>query len=159
MRKFIKVYINSEMENEYKECADLYTDGIEKECNTCSCNGGDNIGCLIECKEYIEVDPSELRKIAIHYGYDKQSRQCIEECSELIQAINKYWRKFLQCGERTSFDFNDMVNNKEYENLVEEIADVEIMLAQLKMLLKCGNEVIKVSDLKIVRQIERMNSK
>lgn len=45
MKKFIKVYINSEMEKDYKECADLYTDGIEKECNTCSCNGGDNIGC------------------------------------------------------------------------------------------------------------------
>ena len=156
MKNFIKVYINSEMEKDYKECADLYTDGIEKECNTCSCNGGDNIGCIMECKDYKEVDSEELSKIALHYGYDKQSRQCIEECSELIQAINKFWRKFLQCGERTSFNFDDMVNNKEYNNLVEEIADVEIMLAQLKRLLKCGNDVIKVSDEKVKRQLERM---
>ena len=156
MKKFIKVYINSEMEKDYKECADLYTDGIEKECNTCSCNGGDEIGCIMECKEYKEVDPESSRNIALHYGYDKQSRQCIEECSELIQAINKFWRKFLQCGERTSFDFNDMVNNNEYVNLVEEIADVEVMLEQLKILLKCGNEVIKVADNKVARQLERM---
>ncbi|WP_455715351.1 hypothetical protein [Anaerosporobacter sp.] len=156
MRKFIKVYINKEMEKDYKECADLYTDGIEKECNTCSCNGGDNIGCIMECKECKEVDPSELRKIAIHYGYDRQSRQCIEECSELIQAINKYWRKFLQCGERTSFDFNDMVNNKEYDNLVEEIADVEVMLKQLKILLKCDNEVVKIAEAKVTRQLKHI---
>lgn len=156
MNKYIKVYINREMEKDYKECADLYTDGIEKECNTCSCNGGDNISCIMEWKEYKEVDTEAINKIALHNGYDKQSRQCIEECSELIQAINKFWRKFLQCGERTSFDFNDMVNNKEYENLVEEIADVEIMLAQLKILLKCGNEVVKVSDEKVKRQLERM---
>ncbi|WP_455717718.1 hypothetical protein [Anaerosporobacter sp.] len=52
-----------------------------------------------------------------------------------------------------------MVNNKEYENIVEEITDVEIMLAQLKIFLRCENEVIKVSDQKLVRLIERMNSK
>lgn len=159
MKKFIKVYINNEMEKDYKECADLYTDGIEKECNTCSCNGGDNIGCIMEFNEYKEVDYWDIRKIATHHGYDKQSRQCIEECSELIQAINKFWRNFLKCGERESFDFNDMMNNKEYKNIVEEIADVEIMLTELKILLKCEDDVVKIADWKIQRELERINGK
>lgn len=142
------------MERDYKECADLYTDATKKDCDTCSCNSGDNIGCVMTCKEYKEVDYWDIRKIATHHNYDKQSRQCIEECSELIQAINKFGGNFLKCGERESFDFNDMMNNKEYENLVEVIADVEIMLTQLKILLKCGNEVVKVSDEKVKRQLE-----
>lgn len=159
MNKFIKVYINKKMEKEYKECADLYTDAIEKDCNTCSCNGGDNIGCIMDSKEYKEVDFGDIRKIAIHHSYDKQSRQCIEECSELIQAINKFWRKFLKCGEKTSFSFNDMMNNKEYENLVEEIADVEIMLTQLKILLRCEDDVIRIAAQKVQRELERINGK
>lgn len=40
----------------------------------------------------------KIKKIARHYGYEAQSRQCIEEMAELTQAINKYWRKYLQCG-------------------------------------------------------------
>ena len=38
----------------------------------------------------------QIKKIAVTYGYDAQSRQCIEEMAELTQAINKYWRKDLQ---------------------------------------------------------------
>lgn len=38
----------------------------------------------------------KIQKIADTYGYDAQSRQCIEEMAELTQAINKFWRKPLQ---------------------------------------------------------------
>jgi len=34
----------------------------------------------------------KIRYIANHYGYESQSRQCIEELAELIQAINKFHR-------------------------------------------------------------------
>lgn len=34
----------------------------------------------------------KIAKIADTYGYDAQSRQCIEEMAELTQAINKLWR-------------------------------------------------------------------
>ena len=52
------------------------------------------------------------------YGKEAQSRQAMEECAELVQAINKCLR----------------YPNKEEckDNLIEEIADVEIMLYQLK---------------------------
>ena len=33
---------------------------------------------------------NRIKTIADHYGYEAQSRQCMEECAELIQAINKY---------------------------------------------------------------------
>lgn len=144
------------MVNDYKECADMYNNGIEKDCSECSCNGGDSIGCIRENQEYLELDESILSEIALHYGYEKQSRQCIEECSELIQAINKFWRKFLDCGEKASFDFTAMMKNQEYQNLVEEIADVQIMLSQLKILLRCDLDVTKIADAKLNRQLERM---
>ena len=159
MNRFTKIYISEKMEKDYDDCCNLANEGIDKDCNTCSCNCGGNIGCIMEFKEYKEVDYWDIRKIATHHDYDKQSRQCIEECSELIQAINKFWRKFLKCGEKTSFSFNDMMNNKEYENLVEEIADVEIMLTQLKILLRCEDDVIRIADYKVQRELERINGK
>ena len=39
----------------------------------------------------------KIEFIANHYGYDAQSRQCIEEMAELTQAINKFWRNQLDC--------------------------------------------------------------
>lgn len=35
----------------------------------------------------------KIELIAERYGYEPQSRQCIEEMAELTQAINKLWRK------------------------------------------------------------------
>ncbi len=35
----------------------------------------------------------KIELIADRYGYEPQSRQCIEEMAELTQAINKLWRK------------------------------------------------------------------
>ncbi len=42
-----------------------------------------------------EETKQKIQKIAQIYGYDAQSRQCIEEMAELTQAINKFWRKVL----------------------------------------------------------------
>lgn len=93
-------------------------------------------------------------RIADEYGYDAQSRQCIEEMSELTQAINKFWRKQLKCGE---VDLNAAgFRNKEYENLVEEIADVEIMIEQMKVFMDCEDFVTEVVEEKLNRQIERI---
>jgi len=37
----------------------------------------------------------KIKLIADTYGYDAQSRQCIEEMAELTHAINKFWRNSL----------------------------------------------------------------
>lgn len=94
----------------------------------------------------------KIRTIARHYGYDAQSRQCIEEMAELTQAINKYWRK---CGNGQSTG----KSKKEcMDNLIEEIADVQIMLEQMKFFLAAGHDVNCIIDEKLDRQIERINN-
>lgn len=71
---------------------------------------------------------------AEHFGRDRQLQQAIEECSELIQAISKYNR--LLNGEYTGKD------KKIIANLIEELADVEICIEQLK-------HFLEISDTKI----------
>lgn len=102
----------------------------------------------------------KIKEIARHYGYEAQSRQCIEEMAELTQAINKMWRNSFLCGlitlkdvqseEGESTKFSD---EKEYKDLVEEIADVQIMLLQLEYLLNA--DVEPIIEQKINRQLER----
>ena len=43
-------------------------------------------------------EEKKIRVIANHYGYDAQSRQCIEEMAELTQAINKFGEISLVVG-------------------------------------------------------------
>lgn len=58
-----------------------------------------------------------------YWGKIAQYDQCVEECAELIVAINKYKRKCL---------YNEYINNPEVEeNLVEELADTFMCVEQL----------------------------
>ena len=66
------------------------------------------------------------------FGAEAQENLCIEECAELIQAINKKHRGILH-------------------NIPEEIADVEIMLEQLKIINECAAEVREIKSAKIQR--------
>lgn len=97
----------------------------------------------------------KIMTIADHYGYDAQSRQCMEEMAELTQAINKFWRNQLDCGKK-------LLNNvpfgtKEENNIEEELVDVYIMILQMKYLHKISdsdfdNEIRRKLD----RQLRRM---
>ena len=71
------------------------------------------------------------------YGGEKQERQAIEECSELITAISHKHRG-------------------RPHNIPEEIADVEIMLEQLKIINNCGVEVEKIHKEKINRLFQNV---
>lgn len=78
--------------------------------------------------------------IAKHYGEANQLNQLQEELAELIVAVNKY---------RRSAD--------NITNLVEEIADVEIMLQQIKCLLHLNPEYIEgITANKLLRQKKRI---
>lgn len=102
----------------------------------------------------------KIREIARHYGYDAQSRQLIEEMAELTQAINKYWRKDLECGKYIYNPWDGYMpdDSQEYWNLVEEIADVQIMLEQMKFFLAAVHRVNNIIDKKLDRQIERIEN-
>ena len=94
----------------------------------------------------------KIKYIADHYGYEPQSRQLIEEMAELTVAINKAWRK--------TFDEIDKIPNMDdEEHIEEEIADVEIMLLQIKYLIGVGNEeLLEIVEKKLDRQIERIKN-
>ena len=108
----------------------------------------------------------KIKKIADTYGYEAQSRQLIEEMAELTQAINKFWRKQMMCGfvsldeiKAEETENSKLSDEKGYQNLVEEIADVEICIAQMKYLLAIREEDInKVIKQKLDRQLERIES-
>ena len=89
----------------------------------------------------------DIKFIADTYGYEVESRQMIEEMAELTQAINKYWKK--------DYDSTGEV----YNNLVEEIADVSLVLKHLVYLLGCEDEVVKWEQIKATRQVGRICDK
>ena len=84
----------------------------------------------------------KIRAIARHYGKEPQMGVAQEECAELIQAISKVRRK----GETV----------ETLDNLVEEIADVSIMCAQLEELFGVRASVALRMHQKLDRQLERI---
>lgn len=78
-----------------------------------------------------------IEKIADHYGYEKQKNKTIEELIELADAI---------------------IHDQE-DNIIEEIADVLIMLNQIIYLKEISEDVDDVIKKKTARQIVRMRSK
>lgn len=78
-----------------------------------------------------------LTKAIQMYGDKAQENQAIEELAELIQAI---------CHKHRGRE----------NNIEEEIADVEIMLEQLKIINCCRNKVQRIRELKIKRLYQRI---
>lgn len=76
-----------------------------------------------------------------HYGTKKQQDIAIEELAELQKAIIKYRRE---------------PSDKTKEAVIEEIADVQVMLEQLKMIFSCRSKTDEIMDEKIERQIKRV---
>ena len=84
------------------------------------------------------MNENEILTAAIKtFGEKHQERVAIEECAELITAISHKHR------------------GREH-NIAEEIADVEIMLEQLKIINNCSEEVAKIHKQKIERLFNRI---
>ena len=93
-------------------------------------------------------------EIADCYGYEAQSNQLIEECAELIQAINKH-KRVMHNRQSVNMTLKETINN-----VSEEIADVEIMLAQIKYLLGINEQYIDtIKEMKINRTSQRIEEK
>lgn len=83
-----------------------------------------------------------FEEIINHFGVNRQSRQAMEECGELIQAINKMLRYP-----------DDEVKRIE---LIEEIADVLIMITQLKIIFDIEqSEIKRMMNYKKSRLVQR----
>ena len=71
------------------------------------------------------------------FGEKPQEEVAIEEMAELIQAISHKHR-----GRKN--------------NIAEEIADVEIMIEQLKVINGCTDDVQKIRNEKVIRLYEKV---
>lgn len=71
------------------------------------------------------------------FGAEMQEQVAAEECAELIQAISHKHRG-------------------RPHNIAEEIADVEIMIEQLKIINGCSAEVEEIRKAKIERLYDRI---
>lgn len=87
----------------------------------------------------------QIEKIADHYGLEHQLSVANGELIELIHAIQDYSIKFALCDEDISVD-----------HVAEELADVSIMVEQLVHLLECNEAYQTYRELKVKRQLLRI---
>ena len=89
----------------------------------------------------IEIsNEDKIRSIADHYGH-KQINKAVEELIELAEVLVKDYNK----------------GSVDIDSLYEEIADVEIMLAQVKLLYDIDQEELReMINRKLNRTIRRM---
>ena len=88
--------------------------------------------------EYIN-ETEVLQRALDTYGSTTQIAIVFEEMSELQKELCKHLR-----------------GSGSQENIAEEIADVEIMIEQMKMLFNCETAVLQVREKKVKRLKERM---
>ena len=97
-----------------------------------------------------EETKHKIRSIADEYGLRKQSRQCVEECSELIKALCKWDRKW---GDSLLSDSHEC---KERDDVITEIADCKKMWEQIEYLMSAEYDVMMEVERNINRQLERI---
>lgn len=86
------------------------------------------------------MTPELIQQVTSHFGEKNQLIKAIEEMSELQKELCKV-----------------LINPKYYsdENIADELADVEIMCAQLRHIFGISEQV----DLQKVRKIERLKQR
>lgn len=84
----------------------------------------------------------KVEKILSHYGYKAQLLMAIEEMSELTKEICKGFR-----------------GQENKQAIIEEIADVSLMLDQLVLLYSSKEEIEAIKQRKIERTLERIANK
>lgn len=90
----------------------------------------------------------KCRKIFEHYGIRSQRRQLVEECAELIQAVCKL--------ERSAYDYGREGFDEARKNFISELADVAIMIEQMKLCCAGIDKFDKEVDAKLDRQLGRI---
>ena len=87
----------------------------------------------------VELDEMVLKEAIETYGADAQIMMAVEECAELVDALMKYRR-----GRNNTFD------------VVTEIADVQIMCAQLEMIFGGSSKVVEMER---ARKMDRLRNR
>ena len=84
-----------------------------------------------------------IKTIAEHYGFEAQAEKSIEEMAELIVEI-KHMKKGMA--------------SENFQNFVEELADVKIMIDQLYFFANFDGDVSKEIGRKLNRQMKRIQT-
>jgi len=80
----------------------------------------------------VHFTPAEIQTMQTaldQWGLQAQVGQTVEECAELIVALQKYINRTPQPGM--------------LENILDEITDVEMMLAQMRLALDISDETLR----------------
>lgn len=93
------------------------------------------------------IDPELLKEIIEKFGKRPQLLMICEECNELSFAILKYIRH----------EHFEKIEDIDLVRIADEIADVYIMLSQVKQILNLNHLVNDKIDLKLNRLIERLH--
>jgi hypothetical protein len=93
-----------------------------------------------------------LQKAINTYGVENQMIKTVEELSELSQALCKSLVRLNYTKEKISLE-DDL---KSVDNIFKEMADVEIMLEQCKIMFQCDKEVNRWKQKKIERFERKM---
>lgn len=101
----------------------------------------------------------QLLHQAIHtWGADAQIDQCIEECAELIVALNHWKRKRLTAGV-VSLNESLQISSDLRDDVLEELADVALMLEQMKLVFDFTPiEIQGFANAKLMRVEKRLSS-
>lgn len=92
----------------------------------------------------VPMNDFKIRQIVDFFGDEPQIRQAMEECAELIVALNKYLRY--------KNDPKEYLSSK--KSVIEEMADVYVMLRQLEYILCENGEIENLSEFKIDRTLK-----
>lgn len=97
--------------------------------------------------ENLELHNWAIKSIGEYYGLPIQKGKAIEELGELIVALQK---------DILASTFSSANDNTVSDEVIEEIADVAIMLEQLVALSKSGEKMNRKMEHKLIRQLNRI---
>lgn len=99
------------------------------------------------CKElFSECDNFKINKKDIYnkakqvYGIDAQVTKAVEELAELQKELCKF-----------------LLDDGTMKNIIEEIADVKVMIEQLELIFECKDKVKLIKKAKIQRLSDRLD--
>ena len=85
------------------------------------------------------------------YGSNPQMDIAVEEMSELMKALLKYRRASAKAPTEELVRLRDAI--------IDELADVKIMVRQMELLFECDSEVAERMSQKVERQLKRLSTR
>ena len=79
--------------------------------------------------QFTDAEVAVMQTALDQWGLAAQVGQTVEECAELIVALQKY--------------INRYPNAAALENIIDEMADVEMMLAQMRLAFNVGDDAFR----------------